>query len=216
VEFQVLTGGTGERGYYVDDISILRQSFYPVSFDAGEDRRFMDFDWSYGSYKSECADGDYMSGVSATGIGVGPELRGHNAICTVGGYALNSERAVYDISSVDNRGDWTTGDWDVGYVKAECARDEVITGISQSPGSSISPTAIRCSKMAQAVSGACEQLVFQNTYDIRRSSNSGDWAPGYSKNECRADQILKGVSRRADTGEIHSILCCDPRSAAHL
>ena len=56
----------------------------------------------------------------------------------------------------DNRGDWTTGDSDVGYVKAECGRDEVITDISRIPGCSISSTAIRCSKMAQVACGASE------------------------------------------------------------
>jgi hypothetical protein len=216
VEFRVESSGTNERGFYVDDISVLRQRFDTVSFDAGEDRRFNDGDWSFGNYKSECADGDYMSGVSATSIGMGPELRGHNAVCTQGGYALNSARTVYDISSADNRGDGSTGDWDPGYIKAECARDEVISGISQIPGKSISPTAIRCSKLAQVQGRGCQPLFFDSSFDVRNNFNSGDWAPGYSKNECRANQVLQGVSRRADTGEIHAILCCDAYSAGHL
>jgi hypothetical protein len=215
VEFQLESAGSNERGYYVEDVSVLGQSFNTVSFDAGDDRRFGDFDWSAGNYKAECADGDYMSGVSATSIGMGPELRGHNAVCTEHGYALDPQRTVHDLTHADDRGDTSTGDWDPGYIKGECARDEVVTGIAQVPGGSISPTAIRCSKLAQVEAVWCEEaLVFRNDYDVRRSTNSGDWAPGYSKNECRPGEILKGVSRDAATGEIHSLLCCSAGSTS--
>jgi len=50
-------------------------------------------------------------------------------------------------------------------------------------------------------------LPFSSTSDNRRNTATGDWAMGYSKNECPDRQILKGVSRKS-TGEIHAILCC--------
>jgi hypothetical protein len=62
---------------------------------------------------------------------------------------------------------------------------------------------------------ACTTLVFSTSSDNQLSTEPGDWAVGYSKNQCRPNQYLKGVSANAGTGEIHAILCCDPTPWPH-
>jgi hypothetical protein len=68
----------------------------------------------------------------------------------------------------------------------------------------------RCPRRGRRVArpGGCQALPFSSTQDNRLNTATGDWAPNYSKNECKARQIMKGVSRKG-TGEIHAILCCD-------
>ncbi|HVZ37068.1 MAG TPA: hypothetical protein VG963_31800, partial [Polyangiaceae bacterium] len=92
------------------------------------------------------------------------------------------------------------------FGKAECAVDEAVVGISQSP--SLNMSKISCAPLAGAHITRCAALPFSSTSDKRLDTTSGDWAPGYSKNECSQDQVIKGVSTKS-THEIHAILCCN-------
>jgi hypothetical protein len=185
--------------------------YYAHAFDSGDSRSFTGTgDWAQGSYKAECGEGDRMVGVSATSIGMRPDLRGHSALC-VKNDSNNYSRPIgvqaRSLLGPDDRADFTTGDWDVGFHKAECGRDQVVTGIAATPDNRMSH--VLCSPMlADSSSSSCQALVFSSWWDERLDVASGDWAIGYSKNECRPNQVLKGVSATG-TGELHAILCCD-------
>jgi hypothetical protein len=53
----------------------------------------------------------------------------------------------------------------------------------------------------------CHTVVFSNG-DNRFRTSTGDWAPGYFKGECAANEIVKGVSKTFCGGSPHAILCC--------
>ena len=177
-------------------------------------------DWAYGDFKGQCAVGDYATGLSATAIGMRADLREHSMLCVPHQYYLMADQTspkseVRLLSGADDRGDVATGDWDVGFIKAECAEDEAIAGISQTGNAALNADAVLCGYMRagwRSVDSQCTTLVFSNTGADRLSTASGDWAPGYSKNECRPDQVMKGVSRDG-TGQPHAILCCNASNA---
>jgi hypothetical protein len=160
-----------------------------------------------------------VMGISATAIGMRPDLRAHSILCgdwTAIGF--NGDRLhrgdneqMRRIAYRDDRGDFSTGDWDPGFIKAECKYDESVTGVSQNgPLSSLRMSRVLCSTSRDfnaAIVSDCHTLVFSHVSDNRLTTVSGDWAPGYSKNECGERQYVKGVSSTG-TGEIHAILCC--------
>jgi hypothetical protein len=204
----------------------LATTYYTEQFDSGDNRGYTaDGDWAVGSYKAQCNYDDPMSGISATAIGIRPDLRGHSAICSAGAYIVGSgstgtygTETVHSLSGADDRGDTGTGDWDVGYTKAECAQSEAVSGVAQSGDSSLNMTTILCTWIESEIASndsSCTTLVFSSYSDNRLNTASGDWAVGYSKNECGSNQILKGVSSNPNTGEIHAILCCDAEPFPH-
>lgn len=169
--------------------------------------------WSPNDLIGECGHGFqyYM-----TGISVLTEMRPHRALCVgqsmrldwAGGNWFNRLRSL-SMANGDQRADTGTGDWDVGYTKAECARNEVMIGISQTTDRRLSK--ILCGPMHQNRSNInqCTPLQLSNLNDNRRNMLSGNWDPGYQKTECGLNQVMKGVSRHPTTGEIHRMLCCD-------
>jgi hypothetical protein len=183
-----------------------------------QDTRFYsgDGDWSPWDFKAECSQSQKLSGISATPIGVSPSLRAHVALCETSTDTLGRGTAVQHTHSLrgpDDRADTATNDWDPGYYKAECAATEAATGVSQGAGA-LHMSKILCSPIESPTENddaACTALPFSHTSDDRLSSASGDWSPGYSKNECAPNQFLKGVSSNPSTGEIHAILCCDSK-----
>jgi hypothetical protein len=196
----------------------LATSYYTEQFDSGDQRGYTgDGDWAVGSYKGQCNAGDAIKGVAATPISMSPDSRAHSVLCqSPYGVSSNSLEPVgnettHSLTGSDDRADTSTGDWDPGYTKAECAQDEAITGVAQSGDSSLDMTKILCSwiqyEFASGNSG-CNTLWFSSIYDNRVDTSTGDWAVGYSKNECGQTQILKGVSADPNTGAIHALLCC--------
>jgi hypothetical protein len=164
-----------------------------------------------------------MTGISANAIGISPELRPHGALCVgqndrldyYGSTNWNSRLRWHSVvNGGDDRADTGTGDWDPGFAKAECARTEVMVGISQTASRSVSR--ILCAPMNQVRSNVsrCSALAYSSYSSNRNNVLSSDWDVGYSKNECALNQVLKGVSRNVWTGEIHSILCCDQQPDA--
>jgi hypothetical protein len=204
----------------------LATTYYTEQFDSGDNRGYTgDGDWAEGSYKAQCNQNEPMSGISASGIDIRPDLRGHSALCDSGAYVVASgtrgqfgTETTHSVSGADDRADTGTGDWDVGYIKAECAFDEAVTGVAQTGDSSLNMTTILCTWIESEIASQdskCTPLVFSSYSDNRRNTDSGDWAVDYSKNECGANQILKGVSSNPSTGEIHAILCCDAGPFPH-
>jgi hypothetical protein len=184
-------------------------SFDVAPFDAGDTRFFTGTgDWSIGDYKAECAQNQKLIGISATAVS--PELRAHSALCVSTSETIARGARTHGSSGSDDRADFGTGDWDVGYTKAECDVGELITGISQT--SDLHLSKIQCGIIENEVGNAdqsCTALIFSSTSDNQLSTEPGDWAGGFSKNQCRSNQYLKGVSSNATTGEIHALLCCD-------
>jgi hypothetical protein len=190
----------------------LAASFYTEQFDSGDNRgSTADGDWAVGSFKGQCNHGDAISGISATAIDMREDTRAHSVSCEAG-FGVNGGENTHSLTAGDDRADTGTGDWDVGYTKAECAQNEAIAGVAQSGDSSLNMTTILCSwierEFASSDSG-CTTLLFSSVQDNRQDTSSGDWAPGFSKNECgQPTPILKGVSSDPNTGAIHAILCC--------
>ncbi|HOU89972.1 MAG TPA: trypsin-like serine protease [Polyangiaceae bacterium] len=192
---------------------------YAQRFDNGSMRGYVgDGDWAKGSYKGQCKSGDSVVGISATAVAQGSGSRAHSALCMPQFTTLTSAgmEKIRSLTGPDDRADTSTGDWDPGYYKAECGAHEAVTGVAQTANSSLKMTKIACNFFRaelMANSASCQTLPFSTTSDQRLSSDTGDWAYGYSKNECAPNQILKGVSANPSTGEIHAILCCNTSPA---
>lgn len=195
------------------------RNYETAAFDSGDNRYFTDTgDWSVNAFKAECAANEKLIGISASGGGAS-EARAHSALCVTStdtfartGFAFST----HNLDGFDDRADTSTGDWDPGYTKAECAGTEIVTGISQS--SDLHLRKLECGWIVTETGSnvaACTTLVFSTSSDNQLSTEPGDWAVGYSKNQCRPNQYLKGVSANAGTGEIHAILCCDPTPWPH-
>jgi hypothetical protein len=204
-------------------------------FSTGDDRGYVsEGDWSPGDNKGECESSGlvYMTGISANGIGISPELRPHRALCVgqndrldiYGSGSWSSRLHSHSIATRDDRADSGTGDWDQGFLKAECGRREVMVGVSQN-ATSHRVSRILCAPMNQVQSNdaSCNVLTYSSFSDNRLntlsrasgfSGASTDWDQGFSKNECGLNQVLKGVSANPSTGEIHSLLCCDQQPDA--
>lgn len=204
----------------------LATTYYTEQFDSGDNRGYTsDGDWAVGSYKAQCNQNEPMNGISATSIDIRPDLRGHSGLCESGAYSVGSgsvgslgTETTHSLTGYDDRGDTGTGDWDVGYTKAECAQTEAVTGIAQSGDSYLNMTSILCTWISSEIASndsSCTTLVFSSYSDNRLNTASGDWAVDYSKNECGANQILKGVSADPSTGEMHAILCCNAETYIH-
>lgn len=192
--------------------------FDGAPFDVSDSRYFTDSgDWSVNDLKAECPADAKVVGLSATAYN--PEIHAHSVLCASTpetfvrtGFGLTT----HNLDGADDRADFGTGDWDVGYTKAECGVGEAITGVSQT--GDLKLRKVECSWI-ESESGnndqACTPLVFSNSADNRMSGDPGDWAIGYVKNQCRSNQYLKGISSNAATGEIHALLCCDSTPYPH-
>jgi hypothetical protein len=221
------------NGSYCDNMSYFTCSgvdqYASYEFSVHDDRGYTgDGNWSGTDYKGECDHnlGEYMTGISANGAFISPELRPHRALCVQDGHRLdlygstdwNGRLHSHTVVGGTDRGDTGTGDWDYGFYKTECGRTEAMVGISQTTSHQVSR--ILCAPMNQVRSNisSCSVLTYSNVSDNRLNTlsanwdqppDTNDWDPGYSKNECGLKQVLKGVSSNTMTGEIHALLCCD-------
>jgi len=194
-------------------------AFTRTPFFSGDTRFFTaEDDWSGGDFKAECAVTDRVAGISATPITFSPLLNPHVALCETSYFGIGRGGVAGEthvVTGPDDRADYGTGDWDFGYYKAECGANEVVVGVSQSTASPGRMKKILCGSTLVSQVGnddsRCTTLPFSHTSDDRLDTASGEWDIRYSKNECRPDQLLKGVSSNPITGEIHAVLCCNTR-----
>jgi len=89
-------------------------------------------DWDNGYYKSECHNGQYVSGISQSTSGQIRGVRCAAGSLTNGGRNSCETRLV---SGSDDRGNSSTGDWDSGYHKGECSANKIVYGVSVHPTS---------------------------------------------------------------------------------
>jgi hypothetical protein len=84
------------------------------------------YDWDPGFAKSECGNGEYVSGVSQERDGSNAHSLKHLrcAAAPIAGNQCNSKSVM-----TDDRGE-NSGDWDPGYWKAECSNDTIMVGVS--------------------------------------------------------------------------------------
>lgn len=181
-------------------------SYTPLQFNNGTNERYADIDWEVGQFKSECAAGDQVVGLSgSTSTAVA-----HDALCgKQGGVADVNQMRTVDF--VNTNGGFSGWDWDVGKVKGQCGQDEDIVGVSQLPTGKLG--ALRCaidktwaSPIAQT---SCTVHAWDGAHNSEGNTDSGDWDPGSFKLDCDASsQVMKGVSHDAN-GHVHAILCCN-------
>jgi len=222
------TAGIGAMGALVlaSGMALGAGSLLTVEYDVTDGRRYTgDGDWDQGNLKAECSPGLErlvgLSGPPDNATGTNGEL-GRIAGCEL--TAIGSSSASHTTHSLrsghDDRADTGTGDWDVNYLKAECGPAEIMGGISQTSSRLVSKILCRpivCDGQVAHLTftideGACNTVMF-NTRDNRLSTYGGDWSPGYMKNQCGDNQILKGVSANPD-GTVHALLCCNSISSS--
>jgi hypothetical protein len=175
-------------------------TYTPVN---GDSRGYTaDSDWSSGFWKGECALNQILSGVSRSYSNQTSPQRMHKLLCLTVNGNMNPT-VTLNIGGSDYRRDSSTGDWDSGYVKAECDWNEAMSGISQDANGVLKNG--RCvSTMFQR--NTCHTVQFLSG-DNRYSSDGGDWDSTYQKNQCGSGENVKGVSVSSN-GKIKSILCC--------
>jgi hypothetical protein len=181
---------------------VTTSPYYPLQFDDRDSRRTnAGGEWASNQYKAQCSDDAAIAGISATT----PSLRAHSVLCSRTVAPLGGSTRVLVFASGDNRADTTTGDWHPGFYKAECAHDEVISGLAQTTASNHEVTVVRCVK--GVAPAAVQALTFSTSSDNRAGARNGDWAPGFVKTECQPGFRLKGISKDTQTGAIAGILC---------
>ncbi len=164
-------------------------------------------DWAPGNLKAECRDNQGVSGVSHY-------RRGNKYTDAILCKDLDDDPIFentynsYIWTHGDNRGSSLGGDWDYGYIKLQCADDEIASGLGtywRSPN-------IRSVLCKKTQTNKVQLLNNVNTYDYsnhdsRGNTSTGDWNWGNIKGECASDEVLVGVSVDWRTGFPHKILC---------
>jgi hypothetical protein len=176
-----------------------------LTMDTAVDQRLFtgDGDWDVGRTKAECAASS--SNVAVTGVSTNPNNGvSHSILCTTVSPTANSHFVTVDYALGDNRRDGSTGDWDPGFTKGECAANERVVGMSEDP---VFGQLSRLQCAGAGIARACHTVVFSNG-DNRGTTATGDWAPGFFKGECAPGEIVKGVSKTFCGGSPHAILCC--------
>jgi hypothetical protein len=174
---------------------------------------FANNDWRHGYVKAECgywAGNLYraMVGISRheeedCGIFTGCFTIATNPaiLCATSQLQLDVASGVRVISVNNNnhRLDTFWGDWAYGFVKLECAANQVMTGLSS--GAAI------CSPIINITAAKNCNVRWFNSGNNRGNTASGDWSVGNMKGECRLGEYIKGVALE---GEVGAILCCSP------
>jgi len=168
---------------------------------------------------------DYVIGISARTSSHRP----HSAKCVSAARNVNpSSVSTHFLSRwsnvgtpFDDAGDvpgggWPSGqNWDTSaYSRASCGFHEVVTGVAQTESNEIDAVYCTHGPVASGIGpSTCNRVLFDGV-DHCPVGGCGAWAPPangqtYTKNQCRSDQYVKGVSKKAGTGEISAILCCN-------
>jgi hypothetical protein len=164
-------------------------------------------DWKPNSYKAECAWRGAVTGVSQT-----PSTRAaHSVFCTDAPswtkFSHQNCRTV-DFSAGDNRGTTSTGDWDGGFPKGECAPNEYVAGVSQRTNGFVD--SLLCCQ-GEVAHNNCTPHYFWNG-GSREDNTSGDWDYGFNKSDCGPGRYVAGVARDTRPGQPggpDAILCCE-------
>jgi hypothetical protein len=216
----------GEASHYEVSVSVTRQDparpytqpFQDaITFSDGDARLvkpilggFVYPDWDFGSYKAECPGFMGATGLSKfTQFGAAHDLFCRETSNDGASFTGTGTQTCHAMSftSGDARGTTSTGDWAPGSYKGECAENEVVAGVAQTPQGTVN--AVLCCP-GQVAHGNCSAMPFERS-DAREWSDptDDDWDPGYFKGECGPNRYVAGVSRNATTSGVHSILCCD-------
>jgi hypothetical protein len=163
-------------------------------------------DWAFSEFKGGCAANQWSMGVSASIVN---SSRAHSLLCTSAApgspTSFTSALHTLNISAAnDGYGTHLNYDWDAGFYKGECAPNEVVVGLSQSPITG-ALRHVRCAAAA-ATATNCRAVIGDNQ---ESPGDPIDWASGYRKTACRKGSAVAGVSRGTVTGGVHAILCCD-------
>jgi hypothetical protein len=163
-------------------------------------------DWDWNRIKGECSAGKVIVGVAVYGIGAEAARIGRpRAILCCGSSSRNS--VAYNFEQRD--AGFTDGtSWDGTYNKARCAPSYGVTGLSQLQDNSGS-AAILCSPSSNGQYSEGASVVISNTSgDQRRYSRSGDWASGWIKLECGANEYISGISQSSTAPTaLHAFRC---------
>ena len=188
------------------------------SFEFGSSRGYTgDGNWAAaGANIGECGSSEWGMGVSARADGTDSPA---SLLCTKHSWSFSNTYVSDQHTLSFSGGDVGLGnhpmsppDWDAGFVKAECATNEAVTGLAQLNGGL---NAARCSAIGKPGTTSanlgtnCRPVVF-GAGDNRETPNyPSDWASGYYKGECRQGSAVAGVSRSPLNGGVHAILCCN-------
>jgi hypothetical protein len=170
------------------------------AFDGGDSRGFLDDgDWAPNEFNAECAPNQWGMGVSASIDGAD---RAHSLLCATTNAAANfvsAQRTLTITNGNDGYGSHLATDWDHGYIKGECAPDEIVTGLSQDGNGALNH--VRCTTLGITPT-SCRPLVFSSG-DFRETPyDADDWAPGTTRRvrareRCGRDQPKRGRGRRS-------------------
>jgi len=195
-----------------------RTDFLYITFDApGPDYRLFagDGDWRYGFAKTECGPSfPTMVGIGSVYDYTPGLLCGTSDVIRVNYW---NGVSVWFGPGSDHRLDTSTGDWARGYDKAECASNQVLTGVAeQNEGIN----EFRCSAASTTVLGtalhatSCAAVDFDghDGYDYYYGSHRGDWFYRVDKGSCGVNRYIKGFSvSRGSSYKANKILCCGPQ-----
>ncbi len=161
-----------------------------------------DGDWAPNLLKGECASGRRVLGVSRIPTG-NNSIR--NLFCEEDPHQ-NPGNLTLDITSGNDRRSSTGGDWDVGFVKAQCPDGSAVTGVAQTTGGIV--RRVRCGPQALgSVTDSCETKTFASG-NMRDSLEGSEWSPGDYKGQCGGSGDVVGISKDGN-GKPRSVLCCN-------
>jgi hypothetical protein len=169
-------------------------------------------DWSVGDFKSECGPFQAASGLSAT-LGSG---RTHALLCGRDLQAFPHDAQETGCRSLDFSQSNTplSSDWDVGFLKGECATNEFVAGVSQTLATGALKAILCCPGQVAHQACTTQVLYGQNAAEPGAIADTGDWDSGFTKGQCGPGRYLAGVSRfvganaAAMAGAAHGVLCC--------
>lgn len=176
----------------------------------GQDSRgyTADGDWAPGLLKGECSfansQGTHVNGISRL---VGGDQGVKNLYCANGTQLASN--TTLDVSVHDDRRSTSSGDWDPGFIKAECPQGGVLTGVAQTTTGVLRKA--RCAPVS-ITTDTCHVLYATNG-DQRDTLLGGDWSVGDHKVQCEEGMAPTGFSKDAN-GKLRGLLCCMRRGHA--
>ncbi len=160
----VVPGGDGRRalchavtsGAYTGEITAT------LTLDGNVDQRraSRNGDWAHGYYKLECGAGEYVASVSENARQCFGDRRFHAVRCARGSN-LGTSCNVRGVDDGDSRASTSTGDWDFGAYKAECAASEYVAGVSVSPATGRPHSILCCGGGSETGAQACSKVGVQ-------------------------------------------------------
>ncbi|MGW6422646.1 glycoside hydrolase family 5 protein [Nocardia sp. NPDC055053] len=136
-------------------------------------------DWDSGAHKMVCPDGQRLIGVSD---------RGQGGLCTD---ATVRELWQPGADAVKVDSETVRTDWANGFTKYQCAEGSFMIGYSLN-GDAMS--GILCAPGSKPLAGAGRTLWFDRGDNRPASGEGGDWAEGYYKGQCNADEYVAGIA----------------------